>query len=127
VPTISVHPPQSHITADRLTAPPRTVDLPSRSKQFTFPEVTSTSVDLDSSESANSSLSNGSAAFSGSNKWDRRAWNVLTIRHGSTWKELTIPLREIKFDQIIGCGRFSDVSLLIDGLKIFSHIYRSIK
>lgn len=32
------------------------------------------------------------------------------FRHGSTWKELTIPLRDIKIDQIIGCGRFSDVS-----------------
>jgi hypothetical protein len=114
LPTISVHPPSTNISADRLTAPPRTADLPSRTKQFTFPEVANSA---DSDESANSSF--GSDAFSSSHKWDRRAWNMFTIRQGSTWKELTIPLRDIKFDQLIGRGRFSDVSDICMSYYIF--------
>ncbi|KAI6187923.1 hypothetical protein M3Y98_00298100 [Aphelenchoides besseyi] len=106
VPTISVHPPQP-TSMDRLMAPPRTADLPSRTKQFTFPEL-STMTDSDG-ESAKSSISNGSTVFSGSHKWERRSWNMWTIRHGNTWRELSIPFREIKVEQLIGRGSFGDV------------------
>ncbi|CAD5221674.1 unnamed protein product [Bursaphelenchus xylophilus] len=107
VPTIAVHPPPPSSAYDRLTAPPRTADLPSRSKQFTFPDVANSSGN--ESDSAHSTTSNGTINFGG-HKWDRRAWNMFTIRHGSmSWKDVTIPMKDIKINKIIGSGRFGDV------------------
>lgn len=111
VPTISVYPPPPSSTVlDRLTAPPRTADVPSKSRQFTFPEITNSSGG--ESDSAQSSNSNGSNALMSQHKWDRRAWNMFTIRHGSmSWKDVTIPMADIQINEIIGRGRFGDVSI----------------
>lgn len=50
-------------------------------------------------------------------KWDRRSWNMFTIRgHGATsWRELTIPFKEestaegLRITSLVGRGRFGEV------------------
>lgn len=107
LPTISVHPPPSSSNHDRLMAP-RTADLPSRTKQFTFPDVsTSSGADSDSAQSSNS---NGSVPFHMNHKLNRHAWNMWTIRNGSAWKDVTIQWSDIRVNKVIGRGRFGDVS-----------------
>lgn len=52
-------------------------------------------------------------------KWDRRSWNMFTIRgHGTTsWSELTIPFEEesskegLRISSLIGRGRFGEVRI----------------
>uniref|UniRef100_A0A915CQF8 Pre-mRNA-processing factor 19 n=1 Tax=Ditylenchus dipsaci TaxID=166011 RepID=A0A915CQF8_9BILA len=58
----------------------------------------------------NSSKLNG-CAFERSHKWDRKSWQMFTIRGHAPWKDVTIPFREIKIfpDSLIGHGRFGVV------------------
>jgi hypothetical protein len=45
-------------------------------------------------------------------KFDRKSWNMFTIRGIATWKDDTIPNDEIKVMSPIGRGRFGEVSIL---------------
>ncbi|KAI1721420.1 protein tyrosine kinase domain-containing protein [Ditylenchus destructor] len=53
------------------------------------------------------------AERSGGHKWDRRSWQMFTIRGHSamSWKDVTIPFDEIKFNSLIGRGRFGEVHM----------------
>uniref|UniRef100_A0A914BXZ3 Uncharacterized protein n=1 Tax=Acrobeloides nanus TaxID=290746 RepID=A0A914BXZ3_9BILA len=57
------------------------------------------------------SSQDGQNSESGGHKWDRRAWNMFTIRERSatSWSKVTIASSKIDIKELIGRGRFSEV------------------